>query len=45
MPTFASILTDQNVADVVTYMRQSWGNRGTAVNAVEVAKYRTVPVD
>jgi mono/diheme cytochrome c family protein len=45
MPPFASILTDQNVADVVTYMRQSWGNRGTAVNAVEVAKYRTVPVD
>ena len=45
MPPFAYTLTDQQVAEVVTYMRQSWGNRAGAVNAVEVAKYRTVPVD
>ena len=45
MPPFASLLSDQGVADVVTYIRQSWGNRGTAVNAADVAKYRTVPVD
>jgi mono/diheme cytochrome c family protein len=45
MPPFAYTLTDQQVADVVTYIRQSWGNRGTAVNAADVAKYRTVPVD
>ena len=45
MPPFAYTLTDQQVAEVVTYMRQSWGNRANAVNAVEVAKYRTVPVD
>jgi mono/diheme cytochrome c family protein len=45
MPPFAYTLTDQEVAEVVTYMRQSWGNRGTAVNAAEVARYRTVPVD
>ncbi len=30
MPPFAYTLTDQEVAEVVTYMRQSWGNRGTA---------------
>ena len=35
----------KGIADVVTYIRQSWGNRGRAVNAAEVAKYRTVPVD
>ena len=45
MPPFAYTLTDQEVAEVVTYMRQSWGNRGTAVSAADVAKYRTVPVD
>jgi mono/diheme cytochrome c family protein len=45
MPPFAYTLSDQEVADVVTYMRQSWGNRSSAVSPVEVAKYRTVPVD
>jgi cytochrome c553 len=45
MPPFAYTLSDQEVADVVTYMRQSWGNRASAVSGVEVAKYRTVPVD
>jgi mono/diheme cytochrome c family protein len=45
MPPFAYLLTDQEVADVVTYMRQSWGNRATAVSGADVAKYRTVPVD
>ncbi len=45
MPPFAYTLTDQQVAEVVTYMRQSWGNRGTAVNAADVARYRTVPLD
>lgn len=45
MPPFAYTLSDQEVADVVTYMRQSWGNRSSAVSPVEVARYRTVPVD
>jgi mono/diheme cytochrome c family protein len=45
MPPFAYFLTDQEVAEVVTYMRQSWGNRASAVSATDVAKYRTVPVD
>jgi len=45
MPPFAYLLTDQDVADVVTYMRQSWGNRANAVSGADVAKYRTVPVD
>ena len=45
MPPFAYTLSDQEVADVVTYMRQSWGNRASAVSPSDVAKYRTVPVD
>jgi mono/diheme cytochrome c family protein len=45
MPPFAYTLSDQDVANVVTYIRQSWGNRGDAVNPTDVAKYRTVPVD
>lgn len=45
MPPFAYSLSDQEVAEVVTFIRQSWGNRGTAVNPADVAKHRTVPVD
>ncbi|MFO1302231.1 MAG: c-type cytochrome [Burkholderiales bacterium] len=45
MPPFAYTLGDQDVADVVTYMRRAWGNRAAPVTAAEVAKYRSVPVD
>ncbi|WP_083654973.1 cytochrome c [Burkholderia sp. SRS-W-2-2016] len=40
MPDFASRLTDQQVADVVTFIRSSWGNRGSAVSAATVSKIR-----
>ena len=43
MPPFAYSMTDQEVAAVVTYMRQSWGNRGGAVSAADVARYRALP--
>lgn len=43
MPPFAYTLTDQEVADVVSYMRRSWGNGAPPVTAAEVAKYRSVP--
>ena len=45
MPPFAQSLSDQEVAAVVTYIRQSWGNRGTAVSSAEVAQYRSAPLD
>lgn len=45
MPPFAYTLGDQDVADVVNYMRGSWGNRAGAVTAADVARYRSVPVD
>ena len=33
MPPFAQLLSDDEVAAVVTYIRTSWGNRGAAVSA------------
>lgn len=42
MPPFAQALSDQEVAAVVTYIRQSWGNRGSAVSPAEVTQYRSI---
>ena len=42
MPPFAHEFSDEQVAAVVTYIRQSWGNTGTAVSPMEVAKYRSI---
>jgi nitrite reductase (NO-forming) len=33
-------LTDDQIANVLTYVRNSWGNAGDAVNVAEVAKIR-----
>jgi nitrite reductase (NO-forming) len=33
-------LSDEQIADVVTYIRNSWGNSGDAVAASEVSKLR-----
>jgi len=40
MPAFAWRLSDQEVADVVSFIRGSWGNQGTPVKASEVADLR-----
>jgi len=40
MPDFAWRLSDQDVADVASFIRGSWGNRGAAVTASMVAKIR-----
>jgi mono/diheme cytochrome c family protein len=40
MPSFAWKLDDQQVADVATYTRNSWGNRAPAVTAGAVADLR-----
>jgi mono/diheme cytochrome c family protein len=40
MPPYASKMSDQEVADVVTYVRNAWGNAAPAVTAAEVAKLR-----
>jgi mono/diheme cytochrome c family protein len=40
MPGFAWLLDDRQVAAVVTYIRNSWGNAGPQVTAEDVAKRR-----
>ena len=40
MPPFATVLSDQDVADVLTHLRGSWGHRAAAVSTLEVNRYR-----
>jgi alcohol dehydrogenase (quinone), cytochrome c subunit len=40
MPRFAWRLSDKNVADVVTFVRTSWGNSASSVSSADVAKTR-----
>jgi mono/diheme cytochrome c family protein len=40
MPSFAWKLTDDEIADVSTYIRNSWGNRATPVPASKVGDLR-----
>lgn len=41
MPAFADKLDDAEVARLVTYVRNAWGNRGTSVAAGDVRKLRS----
>jgi mono/diheme cytochrome c family protein len=45
MPPFAQQLSDTDVAAVVTYIRQSWGNTAPLVQERDVIKYRHTPID
>ena len=40
MPGYRTILNDQEIADIVTFIRQGWGNNGSAVIDSDVAKLR-----
>ncbi|WLE61756.1 cytochrome c [Burkholderia plantarii] len=40
MPKFADVLTDRQIADVLTFVRAGWNNGAPAVSADEVAKLR-----
>ena len=40
MPSFAWKLTDEEIADVSTYIRNSWGNRASPVPAAKVGAMR-----
>ncbi len=44
MPPYSE-LSDPDVAALVTYVRNSWGNRAPPVTASEVNRYRSVPLD
>jgi mono/diheme cytochrome c family protein len=36
MPAWKAILSPQQIADVVTYIRTSWGNKASKVTAAQV---------
>ncbi|MBX8568616.1 cytochrome c [Pseudomonas cichorii] len=40
MPAFREQLSDQQIAEVLTFMRSTWGNQSSAVDAKAVAKLR-----
>ena len=40
MPPFATVLSDDEVARLLSHVRGSWGNRGAPVSALDVAKFR-----
>lgn len=40
MPPLGGTLSDQEIADVMTYVRQSWSNDASPVSVAEVAKVR-----
>ncbi|MDB5991513.1 MAG: cytochrome c, partial [Herbaspirillum sp.] len=41
MPPFGQALKDAEVAMVVSYIRNAWGNSGNLISPVEVGKYRS----
>ncbi len=41
MPPFATELSDDEVAQLLSFVRGSWGNRAAAVSALEVRRYRS----
>jgi mono/diheme cytochrome c family protein len=45
MPPFGPQLSDQEMAALVSYVRNSWGNQGGFVSASDVNRYRSVPLD
>ncbi|MBS0431082.1 MAG: cytochrome c [Proteobacteria bacterium] len=44
MPPFAQVMSDQDIADVVSYIRVSWGNHGKPVTVEEVNTLRVAPL-
>jgi mono/diheme cytochrome c family protein len=45
MPPFSPKLNDEEVAAVLTYVRNSWGNQASPVTAAQVNALRTVPLE
>ena len=40
MPPFAPVLQDADVAELLSFLRASWGNRAAPVSALDVARAR-----
>ena len=45
MPPFGQSLSDLEIAQVVTFVRQSWGNAGSAVGPADVERARGAPIE
>lgn len=45
MPPFGPVLSDSEVALLLSYIRNAWGNQAEVVTAAEVNRYRTAPLD
>jgi len=45
MPPFAQQLNDNDVALVVSYIRQAWGNKASVVRPDQVGTYRHTPIE
>ena len=45
MPPFGPTLSDDEIALVLSYVRNAWGNQASVVSAAEVNRYRSAPLD
>ena len=45
MPPFGPTLSDDDIALVLSYVRNAWGNQASVVTAAEVNRYRSAPLD
>ena len=45
MPPFGAVLSDAEVAALVSYVRNAWGNHGPMVTSEVVNRHRSVAVD
>ena len=45
MTPFESLLKDDQIADVLTFVRNSWGNKSPAVKPADVSKMRQQTAD
>jgi mono/diheme cytochrome c family protein len=41
MPPFATVLSTEEAAQLLSFVRGSWGNRGAAVSAMQVERFRS----
>lgn len=45
MPPFGQVLSDQEVAGVVSYIRNAWSNKAGLITAVDVNRHRATPLN
>ena len=45
MPPFGPSLSDDEIALILSYVRNAWGNQASVVSAAEVNRYRSAPLE